>query len=38
MQCHTIKIIQKLDIYNRFKNASLIWLRNMAPYEEVLSH
>ena len=20
MQCHTIKIVQKLDIYNRFKN------------------
>jgi len=22
MQCHTIKIVQKLDIYNRFKNGS----------------
>jgi len=20
MQCHTIKVVQKLDIYNRFKN------------------
>jgi len=29
MQCHTIKIVQKLDIYNRFKNDKVIFMETI---------